>query len=687
MSDKYGKTYVCFGKDGHFYLSTENVTDEEFSYGQINANVFLYAGDEAVYKKGAPPVNGDYFRFSEITKNTDGFCVSYQVEPHGLTLTERVEKITGTEAFVQTTVLKNLSNANVQVTGLSRVNVLGVGIGGLKYYETDRFTVHYCYSRWQGEGEWRSKTLRELGFYPATSHTQERASFRIQSIGSFSTGEYYPLLLIEDKQQKECWFFECENAENWFIEINAYGGFRSPFLCVSMGGNEEKLGWKYTLAQGEEYQTSKAVYGVVKGGFGEAIRELTAYKRATSTVKPAVRVTFNDYMNCDWSKPTEERLLPLIDAAAEVGAEIFCIDDGWAEQGVWRPLEEKYPNLGLQGVISYIREKGMTAGIWFEFERASLETAEKIGAEDFLLKRDGAIIAPTRPKLNMRSKAAQAWLLERIDALYAMGVRYIKNDHNNDVGIGTNMQGEAPAEGLRENTEAFYEFIELLKKRYPDLTLENCASGSKRSDNGTLKRFHLQSFSDQEDYRLNPSILIGQMAVMPPEKEGIWSYPYPQLFKDMKEKTLSEEQLESHRDGRQTVFNMVSSMMGYMYLSGRIDLADENNKALIKEAIEVYKTYKDDICHCVPIFDLPMKGMQENDYRVLGLKNQENGEMLLAVWALEEQEFTVALKELKNSRIEKLYPSADNVAFHHDGEKLCCRFQDKYSACLFKILL
>lgn len=48
-----------------------------------------------------------------------------------------------------------------------------------------------------------------------------------------------------------------------------------------------------------------------------------------------LRIIFNDYMNCLWGSPTTEKLLPLIDAAAEVGCEYFCIDAGWYAPGEW----------------------------------------------------------------------------------------------------------------------------------------------------------------------------------------------------------------------------------------------------------------------------------------------------------------------------------------------------------------
>ena len=40
-------------------------------------------------------------------------------------------------------------------------------------------------------------------------------------------------------------------------------------------------------------------------------------------------VIFNDYMNCLFGDPTTDKLIPLIDAAAEAGCEYYCIDCGW----------------------------------------------------------------------------------------------------------------------------------------------------------------------------------------------------------------------------------------------------------------------------------------------------------------------------------------------------------------------
>ena len=70
---------------------------------------------------------------------------------------------------------------------------------------------------------------------------------------------------------------------------------------------------------------------------------------------------FNDYMNCLWALPNREKLIPLIDAAAESGAELFCMDDGWQldSLGTWSINDEKYGEDGLSGIVKYIQSKGV----------------------------------------------------------------------------------------------------------------------------------------------------------------------------------------------------------------------------------------------------------------------------------------------------------------------------------------
>lgn len=674
-----GNTHLNIADDGRFFLSVSGCEIEDCVFGGMNSSVALGNNPEAGLGNIPCPETPHRFVWESTNIADKNISVCYREQQKNVLLQEDLELLTDCDCARQTSCVRNDGNTPVKLSRLASATVSVPFAGGRSWHKSDRFAVYVCRNRWQSEAQWHKLTLKECGLYPATSHEWEKCVYRLQSVSSHSTAEYYPILIIEDRDRGECRFFEREGAENWFIELSVTGGFSANGLSVTLGGVDELIGWKYSLAAGESYRSAVSVYGVVKGGFNDAVCALIRYKRKSSVAVVKPMVTFNDYMNCSWAKPTAENLVPLIDKACELGVKRFCIDDGWAEQGVWQPLDENFGSGGLKKIIEYIIKKGMIPGLWFEFERTQYKVAEMVGAKDFILRRDGLDIAEHRPKLNFRCKEAVDYLLRAVDAVYKMGVRYIKNDHNNAEYVGTQTDAESPAEGLRQNEAAFYGFILKLNELYPDLVIENCGSGALRSDNGTLKHFSLQSTSDQEDYRLYPSIAVGSLALMPPEKAGIWSYPYPLRFENIG-KGISKEELASFADGRETVFNMVTSMVGQMYLSGRIDLADDLNASLIKEAIEVYEEYKHTLCSRFPVFLSGTNNIYDTSSIAFGLANEND--IIIAVWGLNEKEVETFLPE-NVCKVKKLYPLCDNAVWSYKNRKLSVRFEKEYSAALF----
>ena len=332
------------------------------------------------------------------------------------------------------------------------------------------------------------------------------------------------------------YYMEIEGAHNWQLTHMVTGSMTSPaFALEGTAAHEENGGWHYTLLPGESYTTEPAVFGRVKGGYEEVCAELVAYKRAVSLTHHAndtIPVVFNDYMNCLWGAPSDKKLLHLIGAAADVGCEVFCIDAGWHKNaspgtygaaGDWIVADERFGDDGLAGIFTHMRERGLTPGVWFEWDTVNASAAAHDLDDDCLLKRYGKPFP--RAFFNFQNEKVRAHLTARVDALYSMGVRYIKNDYNQTTGIGCDCGDLAPAEGLIRNYHAFCDFVDRLRAKYPDLVIENCGSGACRADNGTLAHFHLQSTSDQEFYYWYPSVIIGSMAHFAPEKAGIWSYP------------------------------------------------------------------------------------------------------------------------------------------------------------------
>ena len=581
---------------------------------------------------------------------------------------------------------------------LTLTRAAGVQVQGICAQETalssrlndGSILIHYCISRWQGEGQWRHATPEQLGIYPATTHEWEKAWWRLQSISSWSTGAYAPIIVIEDKCLNQTWFFTVECGRSWFFEIYGIGGRKDmKSLTVVCGGADEQLGFAKEMKAGDTYRSADCTYGVVEGDFEKAIQTLVAYWRESSLVQGGSPLVFNDYMNCNWTNETPETLIPLIDRAAELGCEIFCLDDGWEQkQGTWFPAEEKFGKGGIAEIFDHIRAKGMQIGVWFEFETLRTGAEQLIGADDCFLFRHGAMIAPERPLANFRSEKLVAYLNERVDAMYKMGVRFIKNDHNNTEQIGTTLYGESPAEGLEKNEQAFLAFIDGLRARYPDLIIENCASGAMRSDAGTLRHFHIQSTSDQEDYLLYPSVLAGSLALMPPEKAGIWCYPYPLVFENRLNLKLSDGQVAQFTDGEQTIFNVVNGFMGNLYLSGKIHQADAYNTALLKEGLDLYLEQRGTIFESVPIFPCGMISLSAHTPYAVGLLHEKTQSILLAVWNLssEAASFTVDLRRYKLPECAIIYPrKQEGVTYTYTQGLLQVSFEKGQVARLFQL--
>lgn len=632
--------------------------------------------------------------------------LKYAMVGQPIEITSRYESFDGSEALRVTNTLRNVGDVDVDLNYISSAYVGNIGgDGDLEWYDDGKLRVHYCYSSWQKEGQWTSSSLWDLGINAASPHSWERNEQKFTSLGTHSTKRYYPLVMIEDLELHTVWFIEIEGGNNWEIDVGSLGGYDGGMIYMrASAATEDNGAWRKTLKPGEEYVARTATVGCVDGGFDEAARSLLTYKRATSLISfenREIPVVFNDYMDCLWCQRSEEKMTRLIDAAAEAGCEAFCIDAGWHKNSVvgsnwsenlgdWEVDDSRLGERGLAGTLNYISERGMKPGVWFEIEACN-PNAAFYKNENTILTRAGHKINASRAFVNFCNPDVTAHLESRIDALYNMGVRYIKNDYNRTVGIGTDISNPNAAEGLNENVDAFYAFIDKIIAKHPDLTIENCGGGGLREESGTLRHFYLQSTSDQEYYFNNPSIICGSMALMPPEKAGIWAYPYPVMLAHSG-REITEEYFVNMSDGEETIFNMVNGMCGSLYLSGRIDFCDELNKALIKESIDTFKSYRSTLKRSYPIFPLGQLPINKRGYLALGLVSEKEDEMLLAIWKINAKEnetvINLSSRLSDTSRVEMLYPHADSkVKLEYSDGKITARFPEdkKYMARMLKI--
>ena len=543
-------------------------------------------------------------------------------------------------AVRQRTTVRNTGGSPLSVEVLSSSFTAGIGTEGSRPWKKHRFVIHYAESCWCGEAQWRHVYAEDAGLYRTYNHGSQ-SSFRLCSQSSWSTCRFEPVVMIEDTELGETYFAGIGAGSGWCINVGIRGYRDDIGLCIMVSDCSEKNdGWHADLLPGESVTTCYSVVGRVKGGFEKAAGALTHAHRAICSVPfdgAVPPLCFNDYMNCLWALPTREKTMPLARRAAEIGCEYYVMDAGWYgknkndeyDLGMWDIDDDLFGEGGLKGLFDDIKKLGMKPGIWFEFESAGIDSPVVREHPDYILRRRGHPVGGRRVMLDFRVPGVREHIRERVKALYAIGVRFIKNDYNANTGVGTDPDG---AGSVREHAAAFYAFIDSLRRDFPDLIIENCGSGAMRSDIGTLSHFHLQSVSDQEDYFRLPSIVSGSAACYPPERCGVWAYPYPTKIDFRTTFSPSPEFTDRFSDGKITSYCCVTGLMGLFYLSGRIDAADGFNMKLMKDASALYKKYRRGTMSSVPVYPTGTFDIDTDGLDTFGLNDAPSRTLRLAVW-------------------------------------------------------
>ena len=480
-------------------------------------------------------------------------------------------------------------------------------------------------SDWVAESRWRRVPLREAGLAamdPEAHHHASRGRFAVTSRSSWSTGEHLPTgaLIARDDSWALAWQIEHNGAWHWEVGERRVGAY-----LALLGPTDAEHQWSTLVAPDRPFTSVPVSLAVAAGGVDEAFGALTRQRRALRAGRgTALPVVFNDYMNTLMGSPTTERLRPLIDAAAEAGAECFCIDAGWYDEdgtwwdsvGEWLPSRTRFPG-GLGEVIERIRDRGMTPGLWLEPEVVGVRSplAERLPKEAFFTRHGSRVVEHGRYHLDLRHPAARAHVDEVVERLIAeYGLGYFKFDYNIMPGPGTDLGGLTPGEGLLGHNRAHLDWLDALLSRHPGLLIENCASGAMRMDYAMLSRLHLQSTSDQQNPLLYPPIAAAAPASVLPEQAGNWAYAQPEMPVE------------------EAAFTLATGILGRLYLSGHLNRMAPGQLALVREAVQVHKALRPQLATGLPCWPLGLTGTP-GPWVAMGLKPRDPaGDTLLTLW-------------------------------------------------------
>ena len=580
--------------------------------------------------------------------------LAYLDEASGLAVTVAYKAATK-GAVLHATV--TVTNTGTQPVSIEHISPVFPGLSAVSDQAwAQHMHIHFARNAWNSEAQWYDRLICEEGMN--VQHISDHVStfFSLQSTGGFSTSRYLPLAVLEDRAAGKCYFWEIRYSGSWYMEVGIQG---QCFYALPSGPTKAHNHFWKTLAPGESLSCVPVSFGVAVGGFNKAVAELTKYRRADLRPKCVANdklpVIFDDYMHCLGGDATEEKELPLIEAAARAGAEYYVMDAGWyagrderwwSAVGEWRESPDRFPR-GLDFITDRIRQRGMIPGLWLEIEVMGVDCPlVKDLPDDWFFYRGGKrVIAANRYFLDFANPAVREHchsVVDRLVAAYDLG--YLKIDYNVNSREGNEAGHESPGAGQTAHVEGVYQWLDEVCTRHPKLIIESVSSGGGRLEYGMLAHVHLQSTTDQTDYFRMPSITSGTLAAGLPEQMLQWSYP------------------RQESDPENVVFCIMLAMLSRFDLSGQLHKLDKRRMRLVEKGIAIYKSYRKDIPKMIPFYPRGTTLIHEDKgFVVVGLKRESNSLAYVAVFRLDDKAKTVKIAldgfEMKRMRAAVLYPA------------------------------
>lgn len=441
------------------------------------------------------------------------------------------------------TVFQNRSKSDVCLELLSSFS-----LGGLTpFVEGDAqecLAVHRIQSVWSMEGRVQTQDVEDLQLEPSWAGHAVRC-VRFGQAGSMPVNHYFPFVAVEDRKSGVIWGAQLAHNASWQMEL-----FRKDAsLAVSGGLADREFGqWMKIVSPGESFTTPRAVLSVclcqdmpaaeTAQGAHAALNRIgqrmsfggMRYFESQPETEQELPVIFNEYCTT-WGCPSHENICDILEHIRGKGFSYFVIDCGWYKadgvpwdisMGDYEPSATLFKE-GLQKTVDAIRAEGLKPGIWFEIDNVG-SASKAYRMEEYLLKRDGAPLTTTMRRFwDMRKEWTEQYLTEKvIGTLKKYGFSYMKMDYNDSIGIGCD-GAESLGEGLRQNMEASYAFLEKIKREIPDIILENCASGGHKLEPLMMSACSMASFSDAHECEEIPIIAAALHRVILPCQSQIWA--------------------------------------------------------------------------------------------------------------------------------------------------------------------
>ena len=213
----------------------------------------------------------------------------------------------------------------------------------------------------------------------------------------------------------------------------------------------------------------------------------------------------------------EERMLQMMDDISKFGGELFVMDDGWfgnkyqrnddsSTLGDWVVDKKKLPG-GIKALVDAARQKNIKFGIWIEPEAVNTKSELFDKHPEWVLQTKGRELklgrGGTQLVLDMTNPEVQDFAFKIVDDLLTQypEIAYIKWDANASIqNVGSlYLPMEKQSNLYVDYHLGLLKVLQRIREKYPNVVIQDCASGGGRANYGLLPYFDEFWTSDNTD--------------------------------------------------------------------------------------------------------------------------------------------------------------------------------------------
>jgi len=413
----------------------------------------------------------------------------------------------------------------------------------------------------------------------------------IYSLRGHSSHNYNPFISFKRKQTTEqdgeCFGISLVYSGNFLAEadVSTYHTTR-----IRMGIHPYTFSWP--LNPGQSFQSPEAVLVYSENGLNhmsQAFHSLFQKRLARGRFRDQARPLLLNSWEGIYMDVSEEKVLEMAQATADLGLEMFVLDDGWfkgrdtdsTSLGDWIEDQGKLPS-GLGILTRKITAMGIQFGLWFEPEMISMDSDLYRTHPDWMMHTPGRRASTGRKQyvLDFANPEVVDFIGDAMEAILDNAeISYIKWDMNRSLSEVYSLHYSPEEQGTiyHRFIMGVYSLYDRLTKKYPEILFESCASGGARFDPGMLYYAPQAWTSDDTDAVERLKIQYGTSMVYPISSMGSHVSASP-----------------NHQLHRYTSLSMRSAVAYFGTFGYELDplTLSQEEKDEIKEQIQFMKKYR-----------------------------------------------------------------------------------------------